>query len=285
MPTITAKTQVCAVFGHPVGHSLSPEMHNAAFEALGLPFVYVAHDVEPGRVGDALAGIRVLGYRGLSITIPHKVEALGGVDEVHETARGIGCINTVLNDGGRLKGYNSDGLGALGALREAGADPLGRRVLVLGSGGAARAICITLAREAPPARLAILGIVPDELERLVQDVRQRGRCPADGRPLTDATVAQELAQADVLLHCSPVGMHPKVERSLVPPELLRAELVVFDAVYNPRCTKLLRDAQTAGCRTVAGLEMFLGQAYVQFELWTGQPAPRDVMRRVVEARL
>ena len=115
MPRIDAKTKVCALFGHPVGHSRSPEIHNAAFEALQLPFVYVAHDVLPGQVGQALQGVRAMGYRGLSVTIPHKVEAMQGVDEVDGIARGIGCINTVVNDGGRLTGYNSDGLGALGA--------------------------------------------------------------------------------------------------------------------------------------------------------------------------
>jgi shikimate dehydrogenase len=285
MPPITAKTQVCAVFGHPVGHSLSPEMHNAAFEALGLPLVYVAHDIQPGNVAQALQGIRVLGYRGLSVTIPHKVEAMAGVDVVDETARGIGCINTVVNDDGRLCGYNSDGRGALNALRDAGADPQGRRVLVLGSGGAARAITVTLAREAPPAQLTILGVEPPELARLAADAQQRGRAPVRGRLLTAESLAQEVGQAELLLHCSPVGMHPKVEQSLVPPGLLRRDLVVFDAVYNPRRTRLLQDAERAGCRTVAGLEMFLGQAYVQFELWTGQPAPRDVMRRIVESRL
>lgn len=285
MPPINAKTKVCAVLGHPVGHSLSPEMHNAAFEALGLPFVYVAHDVQPGSVGRALAGIRALGYRGLSVTIPHKVEALAGVDQVDETARGIGCINTVVNDDGRLLGSNSDGLGALNALRDAGADPQGRRVVVLGSGGAARAIAMTIAREAPPAQLTILGVVPPELERLVADVQQRGRAPVSGVALNEQTLRECVPQADLLLHCSPVGMHPQVDQSLVPPELLRAGLLVFDAVYNPRRTKLLREAEAAGCQTVAGLEMFLGQAYVQFELWTGQKAPREVMRRVVEARL
>jgi shikimate dehydrogenase len=285
MPPITPKTKVCALFGHPVGHSLSPEMHNAAFEALGLPFVYVAHDVQPGQVGKALDGIRVLGYRGLSVTIPHKVEALLGVDEVDETARGIGCINTVVNDGGRLRGSNSDGRGALGALRDAQADPQGRRVLMLGSGGAARAIAVTLAREAPPTELTILGVEPPELDRLLTDVRDRGRTAVRGGLLTPESLAHEIAAAELLLHCSPIGMHPNVDQSLVPPQLLRPDLIVFDAVYNPRRTRLLQEAAAAGCRTVSGLEMFLGQAYVQFELWTGQPAPRDVMRRVVESRL
>ncbi|MCH5374112.1 MAG: shikimate dehydrogenase, partial [Planctomycetes bacterium] len=170
MPFVDAKTKVCAVFGHPVGHSLSPAMHNAAFEALGLPYVYVAHDVPPGSVARALDGIRVMGYRGLSVTIPHKTEAMHGVDEVDATAQGIGCINTVVNEDGRLLGFNSDGRGALNALREAGVDPKGKQVLMLGSGGAARAIAVTLACEAPPERMCILGVQMDELQQLVADV-------------------------------------------------------------------------------------------------------------------
>lgn len=285
MTTITAKTRVCGIFGHPVGHSLSPEIHNAAFTALGLPYVYVAHDVEPGCVARALDGIRVMGYRGLSVTIPHKVEAMAGVDEVDETARIIGCINTVVNEDGRLLGYNSDGRGAVNALCEADHDPRGRRVVVLGSGGAARAIAVTLAREAPPARIAILGVVDDELAQLANDVRQKGQSAVHAARLTDDSLAEELATAELLLHCSPIGMHPQTDKSLVPARLLRPGLAVFDAVYNPRRTKLICEAAAAGCATVLGLEMFLGQAYVQFELWTGQPAPRDVMRQVVEAKL
>lgn len=282
MPRIDAKTKVCALFGHPIGHSRSPEIHNAAFEALGLPFVYVAHDVLPGQVGQALQGVRAMGYRGLSVTIPHKIEAMQGMDEVDGIARGIGCINTVVNDGGRLTGYNSDGLGAVGALREAGADPRGTRTVILGSGGAARAIAVTIASEAPPAQITILGVVPDELERLVGDVCQRGNAAVAGVALTPSSLETALADADLLLHCSPVGMHPNVDESLVPKSLLRPGLLVFDAVYNPRRTKLLQEAAAAGCRTVEGIEMFLGQAYVQFELWTGQKAPREVMRRVLE---
>jgi shikimate dehydrogenase len=285
MPSIDANTKVCALFGHPVGHSLSPAMHNGAFEALGLPYVYVAHDVQPGCVARALDGVRVMGYRGLSVTIPHKVEAMRGVDRVDATAQGIGCINTVVNENGQLVGYNSDGRGALNALCDAGADPLGKRVLMLGSGGAARAIAMTLVVESPPERLDILGVQPDELERLVADARQYGKSAVEGGALNDHSLGDHLVAADLLLHCSPIGMHPHEDASLVRPELLRPELAVFDAVYNPRRTKLLKDAKAAGCLTIEGIEMFLGQAYVQFELWTGHPAPRKVMRQVVEAEL
>jgi shikimate dehydrogenase len=282
---IDAHTHVCALIGHPVGHSLSPQIHNAGFAALELPFVYVAHDVQPGRVNKALDGVRSMGYRGLSVTIPHKVEAMQCVDEVDETAQGIGCINTVVLEGNRLFGSNSDGFGALGALRAAGADPQGSRALILGSGGAARAIAVTLSRTAPPQQLTILGVQMDELNRLVADVHERGQSDVRGETLTDESLAREVARADILLHCSPIGMHPHHEASLVPRELLRDGLVVFDAVYNPRRTRLLQMAEQAGCRTIEGLEMFLGQALVQFELWTGRKAPQDVMRKVLEKSL
>ncbi len=285
MTTIGGKTRVCGILGHPVGHSLSPALHNAAFAARGLDLAYVAHDVPPERLPAAIEGARALGYRGLSITIPHKVAAMACVDEVDATARGIGCINTVVNDGGRLRGYNTDGRGALGALRAAGADPTGRRVVVLGSGGAARAITVTLALEAPPAELRVLGVVPDELARLVADLERCGCASATAHALDEASLATALEDAELLLNCTPVGMSPAKEATPVPPRLLRPGLTVFDAVYNPRRTRLLTDAAAAGAAVVEGLEMFLGQAVLQFELFTAEPAPVEVMRRVVEAHL
>jgi shikimate dehydrogenase len=144
---------------------------------------------------------------------------------------------------------------------------------------------MTLASKAPPERITILGIVPDELDRLTADVDRQGRSDVHGEKLTHGSLAREVVPADIVLHCSPIGMHPNDDASLVPPEVLREGLVVFDAVYNPRRTKLLRTAEEVGCRTVEGLEMFLGQAYVQFQLWTDQEAPRDVMRQVVETKL
>lgn len=285
MTAISAKTRVCGILGHPVGHSLSPALHNAAFAALGLDYVYVGHDVPPERLPAAIAGVRALGYRGLSITIPHKVAAVAWVDEVDPVARSIGCINTIVNDEGVLRGYNSDGRGALNALRAAGVDPAGKRVLVLGAGGAARAIAMTLMHDAPPAQLSLLGVIPEELATLTTDLRAVGAGLVQPGALDEAALRAHLPAAELVLHCTPVGMAPNLEASLVPPELLTPAHAVFDAVYNPRRTRLLADAARVGVRIIEGLEMFLGQAVVQFELWTGQPAPMDVMRRVVEERL
>jgi shikimate dehydrogenase len=264
---------------------MGPAIHNAAFAALGLPLVYVAHDVAPADLPAAVAGTRALGYRGLSVTMPHKVAALALVDEVDAMARAIGCINTIVNRDGRLHGYNSDGQGALDALARAGIAIEGRRVVVLGSGGAARAVAMTVAMRGKPARLTLLGVVEGELATLARDVAERSAGPVASHLLDESSLAAAVGQADVLLHCTPIGMTPETGRSLVPTRLLRPELAVFDAVYNPRRTLLLAQAAERGCRVVEGMEMFLGQAMVQFELWTGQPAPLEVMRKVIEARL
>jgi len=285
MTRIDASFKVCALLGFPAHHSMGPSIHNTAFEELALPFVYVAHDVAPADLPAAMAGIRALGYRGLSITMPHKVAALDLVDEVDATARAIGCINTVVNDQGRLIGYNSDGQGALDALARAGIAVAGRRVLVLGSGGAARAVAMTVALRGQPAALEILGVVEDELACLGRDIGEKSVTHVVARKLDETTLATAVEWAEVLLHCTPVGMLPETERTLVPRGLLRPDLAVFDAVYNPRRTLLLKDAAALGCRVVEGMEMFLGQAVVQFELWTGKTAPVGAMRRVIEARL
>ncbi len=268
-----------------MGHSLSPAIHNAAFAQLNLDLAYVAHDIAPSDLPAAMTAIRTLRYRGLSITIPHKTHAIRLVDGVDDTARRIGCINTVVNDNGVLNGYNSDGLGALGALRQANAEPRGMDVLILGSGGAARAIAVTLAAQAPPRRLTLLGVVELELNALAETVRELHTTEVVAKPLDPETLAQAIAGANLLLHATPVGMAPQGDESLVPPALLHPDLTVFDAVYTPRQTRLLRDASEKGCRVIEGLEMFLGQAIVQFELWTKMPAPRDTMRAVIERRL
>lgn len=264
---------------------MGPAIHNAAFDKLDLPLVYVAHDVAPADLPAAMAGVRALGYRGLSVTMPHKVAAMALVDVVDPVARAIGCINTVVQQDGKLVGYNSDGQGALDALRRSGISTAGRRILVLGSGGAARAIAMTVALRGEPAELVILGVVDGELTALARDIADRAGGSVRTAHMDDASLAEAMSGAEVLLQCTPIGMNPDTEKSLVPAALLRPELAVFDVVYNPRRTKLLKQAAAIGCRVVEGMEMFLGQAMVQFELWTGRPAPLDTMRSVIEARL
>jgi shikimate dehydrogenase len=183
---------------------------------------------------------------------------------------------------GHLAGYNSDGEGALQTLRDVGFDSAGKRVVILGSGGAARAIAVTIALKAPPEKLTILGAVEEELLRLSSDSARRGAVAVAGELLTDTSLSSALHDCEILIHATPIGMHPKSEHSLVPVQLLHKNLVVFDIVYNPLKTRLLMDAEREGCTVISGIEMFLNQAAVQFKLWTGQEAPRKVMREVLE---
>ncbi len=279
---IDTKTQFCGVIGKPVGHSLSPAIHNAAFRALGLNFVYLAWQVDT--IGDAVKGLRALGnFRGASVTIPHKVAAMQFLDHVEPTAKQIGAINTIVADKGELSGYNTDATGALRALREGGVELKGRRIVVLGSGGAARAIAVALAADSGVENLTLLGIEDSERTRLAQDIRSVGVATVEDSHLDEAALRRVLPDSHVLIHCTPVGMSPKSDSTCVPASLLHSGLAVMDIVYNPRETQLLKDAKFAGCKTIPGLEMFLNQAVTQFELWTNQAAPVAVMRTVLES--
>lgn len=279
---IDAQTQFCGVIGNPVGHSLSPAIHNAAFRKLGLNFVYLAWQVDT--IGDAIKGLRALGnFRGASVTIPHKVAAIPFLDHVETTAQRIGAINTIVGEKGDLTGYNTDATGALRALREGRIDLKGRRIVVLGSGGAARAIAFALAAESCAEKLTLLGIDDVERTKLAQDVRSQATLTVEDVHLDEDSLRRVLPAAQMLIHCTPVGMSPKADTTSVPASLLHAGLSVMDIVYNPLETRLLKDAKHAGCKTIQGLEMFLNQAVAQFELWTNQPAPVDVMRRVLES--
>jgi shikimate dehydrogenase len=279
---IDARTQFCGVIGNPVGHSLSPAIHNAAFRKLGLNLVYLAWQVE--RIGDAIKGLRALGnFRGASVTIPHKVAAMPFLDHVDMTVQRIGAINTIVAEKGELTGYNTDAIGALKALKKGGAELKDRHIVVLGSGGAARAITFALAVESGAGKLTLLGI--DDIERisLAQDIRSQAPLTVEDFYLDETTLRRVLSDAHVLIHCTPVGMSPNTDATCIPASLLHAGLSVMDIVYNPVETRLLKDAKHAGCRTIPGLEMFLHQAATQFELWTNQPAPVDVMRTVLES--
>lgn len=280
---INAHTQFCGVIGNPVEHSLSPAIHNAAFQKLGLNFVYLAFRV--AAIGDAIKGLRALGgFRGASVTIPHKVSVVPFLDDIDSTARQIGAINTILSVDGKLTGYNTDATGALRALCEGGAPLKNETVVILGSGGAARAIAFGLAAESGIGCLNLLGIEEKERMALAADLRTKTTMNVVDAYLDEAALQAVLPQARVLIHCTPIGMAPKIGKSCVPATLLHPGLTVMDIVYNPRDTQLLMDARIAGCRTIRGLEMFLHQAAAQFELWTNKPAPTDVMRAVLESR-
>jgi shikimate dehydrogenase len=279
---INVETKFCGIIGNPVEHSLSPAIHNAAFRRLGLNYVYLAWRVES--IGDAIKGLRALGnFRGASVTIPHKVSAVPFLDEIEPTARQIGAINTIVLEQGRLIGFNTDATGALRALREGGATLAGQRIVMMGSGGSARAIAFALAVESKADTLMLLGVDDKERVALARDLRAKTSITVEEYSLDERALGRTVPDAQVLIHCTPVGMSPRADATCVPAALLHPGLTVMDVVYNPRETKLLKEARRSGCKTISGIEMFLNQAVAQFELWTNQPAPVDVMRFVLES--
>lgn len=269
-------TVLYGVIGDPIRHSKSPVMLNRAFREAGINGAYGAFHVTPDRLGEAIAGIRALGFRGLNVTIPHKIEVMNYLDEIDEGARAIGAVNTIVNEGGRLIGHNTDGIGYVRSLKEeAEPDLAGKRIVVVGTGGAARGIVWALARENPAAIV------------LVNRTAERARELAaffDPRLVTALpweSLREACADADVVINTTSVGMSPNVVATPLDPQWLRPGAVASDLIYNPLTTTFLRKAAERGCRIHGGLGMFVYQGAYAFEYWTGQPAPAAAMRAAV----
>lgn len=282
--SINPRTGVFALIGNPVSHSMSPAIHNAAFMELGLDNIYVAFQVED--VKSALAGMRALdNFRGMSVTIPHKIEVMQYVDEIPDVDRYIGSINTVVKEDGKLIGFNTDGPGAMKAIVDAGVELAGKNVLMLGAGGAARAIAFTLTQKGNIARLVLLDINEEFLSRLAGDLKSGTDALIVEDTLDPVKVKEHMVSADLIINCTPVGMHPNEDASLVDEDLFRPGQVVFDVVYNPLETKMLRQARAKGLKVIQGVEMFINQAILQFERFAGADAPEELMRNVVMEQL
>jgi shikimate dehydrogenase len=273
---VDARTTVVGVIGAPVRHSLSPLLHNAAFDALGLNWVSLAFEVAPGRAAGALEGMRALEVAGLSVTMPHKADVAALVDQRSEVAERLGAVNCVVNRDGVLWGTNTDGEGFLRALeRAAGFEPAGRRCLVVGAGGAARAVVLALAG-AGAGEVAVLNRTPGRAAGVAALAGAAGRV-VEG---AEGDVAEVAAQADLVVNATPVGMAgvgPGDEPPLVAPSLLHHGQVVVDLVYAPRPTPWLAAAAGSGAQTVDGLGMLVHQAAAQLELWTGVVPPVEAM--------
>lgn len=267
---IDGRTEIYGIMGRPVAHSLSPAMHNAAFEALGLNKIYLAFEVED--VAAALTGLRALGIRGASVTIPHKEAVLPYLDEIDPVAAKIGAVNTLFFSEGRLRGLNTDWLGANRALAEK-MELAGSRVLILGAGGSARAIGFGLLEAG--AEIVIASRTPARGQALARALG----CP--WLPLAEAG----RHRADALVNATPVGMGPATEAIPIDPEALPHFGVVMDIVYAPLATRLLRESRGAGCQVIDGLAMLLYQGVAQFELWTARSAPIEVMRKALLAAI
>lgn len=261
--TIGPRTALCGVLLHPAGHTRSPAMHNAAFEALGVDAVYVAFDVPPPALGAAIAGARALGVRQLAISIPHKEAVLALCDEVDATARRIGAVNTVTLAEGRLVGANTDWTGAVRALERA-TELAGREAVVLGAGGAACAAVYGLLERG--ARVRVLNRTPERAAALAERL---------GAHASGALDDLAKGPCEVLVNTTRVGL--REDASPVEAGAIPAHAVVLDAVYDPPVTRLLRDAAARGARTVEGKWWLVHQAAEQLRLWTGRTAPLDVM--------
>ena len=273
---VTGRTQICGVIGDPIAHTLSPTIHNAAFNHLKLNFIFLAFRVKSDNLEHALEGIRSLGIRGLNVTMPHKITITRYLDETDSTVKFLSSANTILNHKGKLSGFNTDGVGALKALHENGLDPYGKKVVLLGAGGAAKAIAYTLSKEAKT--LYILNRTPEKAAVLADVLNRMSNNKIVGNILTPSSIQSSLRGADVLINSTSVGMSPAVNESLVSPKWLKPSLTVMDAVYNPVETKLLKDAKTVGARIISGVEMLLYQGAEAFKIWTGNTAPIEVMR-------
>jgi len=268
MGVISAKTALCGIVLHPAGHTRSPAMHNAAFTALGLDAAYLAFDVAESEIGSAMAGARALGIRQLAVSIPHKVNVIPYLDEIDETARAIGAVNTVTRRGDRLVGDNTDWQGAMQAL-EREVDLAGKRAVVLGAGGTARAVTYGLLRS--QVEVTVLNRTIGKAESLASDLAAHDAGPLEslkGRP------------HDILVNTTSVGLGS--DESPVPRDALRKGSTVLDAVYSPPETRLLRDAQQAGAKTVGGKWMLVYQAGRQLTLWSGQEPPIEVMAQAFD---
>lgn len=282
--TISAKTTLVGLIGWPVSHSVSPAMHNAAFDALGLDWRYVPLPVDPalpGAVGDAVRGMRAMGMRGVNVTVPHKQAVLPFLDRIAAAAQAMRAVNTVIVEAdGSLTGDNTDAPGFIADLRAHGVEPAGQSVLVLGAGGSARAIVYGLA-QAQARHVTIANRSSERASRLLDDLR----------PFLGATVVEVMAlpdgartiEADLIVNCTSLGMTPHQDTTPWPHDLpLHPGQIVYDLVYNPAETLLLRQARQHGARAIGGLGMLIWQGALAFERWTGQPAPVEVMRLAAE---
>ena len=281
--SISGKTRVCGVIGDPISHTLSPIIHNTAFSHLKLDFVYLAFDVKPSELENAMHGIRGLGIHGLNVTMPHKKAVLRFLDEVDQTVKFLGVVNTILNKKGRLCGFNTDGFGALRALKENGFDLSGKKALLLGAGGAAKVIALSLAEEVE--ELTLLNRTLEKVRKIEEKLNQHFGEKVRSDTLSPGNIKKYLRDSDILINATSVGMYPNLSQSIVPSEILKPDLVVMDIVYNPVETQLVENARTAGASVITGVEMLIHQGAASFEIWTGCPAPVDVMRKAALSEL
>lgn len=281
---ITAQTRIIVLIGHPVAHSLSPAIHNTAFRHQGLDFAYVALDVAPPAVPAAIEGLRALGIAGANVTAPHKQAVIQELDWISPQAAAVGAINTIVpKDQGRMEGHNTDVEGFLAPLQEHAAHLRDGEMTILGSGGAARAVAYAILTTLQPGRLTLAARSTDKAETLAADLSAFDPTGALAvRPFASADDAVRASR--LIVNATPLGTHPLTDRTPWPDAGdFNPDQIVYDLVYNPRLTRLLREASDQGAVTIDGLEMLIGQAAAAYALWTGRDMPTDVVREALHA--
>lgn len=278
---IKGSTNIVGLIGHPVEHSFSPPMHNAAFDELDMDYAYVAFDVNPNDLKSAIEGAASLNIKGFNVTIPHKIEVMKYLDEIDEVAALIGAVNTI--DFKDLKGYNTDGIGAVKAIEEV-TSIKNRNVIVAGAGGASRAISFYLAKYGAES-ITVLNRNVERAQNLANDVLDSGLISTT-KSDSISEIGSYLNNADILVDTTPIGMHPNIDdEPIALAGDMHDDLVVFDAVYNPNETVLIKEAIKSGAKPVYGIKMLLYQGAESFRIWTGRDAPIDAMERALKDTL
>jgi shikimate dehydrogenase len=270
--------KIVGIIGYPLGHTLSPAMHNAAFKKLGLDYEYVPFEVGPEELKEAVTGLRALHMAGFNVTVPHKEAIIPLLDDVTKLAEVIGAVNTVQNQEGKLVGYNTDGPGFIESLAEdAGFSVKGKKIVVLGAGGACRAVAVALA-ENEIKTLTITDVMEEKAKLLAEYIDSSFDIDCGSVSIAGPALQKAIDQADLLVNASPVGMYPKGNESPLPENIkFHSKLLVYDLVYNPSETKLLKMAKAAGARTCPGLGMLVRQGALAFTVFTGEEPPIETM--------
>lgn len=272
---ISGSTRICAIIGDPIAHTLSPSIHNAAFRSLKLDIVYVPFHVRRSELGAAIEGFRSLGVLGINVTRPHKSRVLRFLDKIETTAKKIGAVNTIVRKNDRLHGYNTDGEAAITALSRLGSLS-GRKALILGAGGAAKAIAYQLSKMADS--IVILNRTRSNGTRLASNITEWNGIPSRSYALDRPNLRREAKSRDLLINTLPVSVFPRFANVLIEERLVTRDMLVMDANYEHE-SNLLTKAQLAGAKAINGLDMLTEQAACSFKLWTGLDAPIDVMRQ------
>jgi len=274
---INSETKIMGVIGHPIVQSKSPIMHNAMLQKLGLNMIYAAFDVEPDRLEQAILGVKAFHMPGLNVTIPHKVEVMKYLDHLSEEAQAVGAVNTIVNQNGKLIGYNTDGEGYVRSLvEETGVQLKGKKVAILGAGGAARAISHAISQH----EIGQMMIVNRDIEKANQ-LKKVIHHQVENEVMGYDQFSAFIKEVDIIVNTTSVGMYPDLSKSLIPKKWIKPHHLVSDIIYNPLETKLLKDARLQGAKTHHGIGMFVYQGVIAFEKWTGIVPDPEWMRKVV----